>query len=134
FTALALQVGIHIGQLTLTLDTLGFRQYWSVFVELLCVGAQPVGPSLQIFIALLEFGFDLCLSLLRRVRVSQNAFWADTPGHGRLLGLSRYRGEQAGAQYSSEKQFARTGNSGASRGSGGKGGLRLHGNTLQKAA
>src|SRR5690606_40035354 len=68
-SALALQVGIHVRQLALTLDALGLRQHGSVLVEFLRFGAQTVGQGLQFVIALLELGFDLGLRLLRGLRV-----------------------------------------------------------------
>src|SRR5690606_15913588 len=42
FTALALELAVEVGQLTLTLDTLGLGQHGRVFVKLLGLAAQAV--------------------------------------------------------------------------------------------
>src|SRR5690606_13723079 len=77
FAALALQVGIHVLELALTLDALGLGQHGGVLVELLGFGTQAVGQALQFLVALLEFGFDLGLSRLGGLGLAQDAFRAD---------------------------------------------------------
>src|SRR5690606_29617642 len=59
---LALQIGVEIGELTLALDTLGFRHDGSVLVELLGLAAQIVRHALEFVVTLLELGLDLGLS------------------------------------------------------------------------
>src|SRR5690606_5277550 len=85
FAALALEVGIKVGQFALTADTFGFWQYGCVFIKLLDLITQVVGHALQFVVALLEFGLDFGLRSTGRLGVAQNTFGADKTNFGALL-------------------------------------------------
>src|SRR5690606_1141033 len=87
FATFTLQVGIEVGQLTLTLDAVGLRQHRSVFVEFLCLATQAVCQVSEFVVATLELGFELGLRCFGRLGVAQDALCADKTNFDGLLRL-----------------------------------------------